>query len=155
MPEPQPISRGNNSRGIPERSTNRIPGSAARLDVRGRRPFGLARLGGSSGAISPHRPSGRGGLAISTQRAKPRFVSGSKTPALSACEQIQVGDRSVYFLPLLLFCNERTAGLSHRLESLIARYGLNDFVVIPRVFRLSRLFYLYQIHIMNQTAVLS
>lgn len=79
IPEPQPISRGSNSHGVPERSTNRIPVSAARSEVRGRPPFGLARSGGSSGAISAHRPSGRSGLAISTQRAKPGFVRGSKS----------------------------------------------------------------------------
>ena len=78
IPEPQPISRGSNSHGVPERSTNRIPVSAARSEVRGRPPFGLARSGGSSGAISAHRPSGRSGLAISTQRAKPGFVRRSK-----------------------------------------------------------------------------
>ena len=77
MPEPQPISRGSSSHGVPERSTNRIPVSAARSEVRGRPPFGLARSGGSSGAISAHRSSGRSGLAISTQRAKPGFVRGS------------------------------------------------------------------------------
>ncbi len=71
LPEPQPISRGSNSHGVPERSTNRIPVSAARSEIRGRPPFGLARSGGSSGAISAHRPSGRSGLAISAQRAKP------------------------------------------------------------------------------------
>jgi hypothetical protein len=37
----------------------------------------LARSGDSSGAISAHRPLGRSGLAISTQRAKPGFVRGS------------------------------------------------------------------------------
>jgi hypothetical protein len=78
IPEPQPISRGSNSHGAPERSTKRIPVSAARSEVRGRPPFGLARSGGRSGAISAHRPSGRSGLAISTQRAKPGFVRGSK-----------------------------------------------------------------------------
>lgn len=77
MPEPQPISRGSNSQGVPERNTNRIPVSAARSDVRGRPPFGLARSAGSSGAISAHRPSGRSGLAISAQRAKPGFVRNS------------------------------------------------------------------------------
>jgi hypothetical protein len=78
MPEPQPISRGSNSHGVPERSTNRIPVSAARSDVRGRPPFNLAPSGGSSGAISAQRPSGRSGLAISAQRAKPGFVRRSK-----------------------------------------------------------------------------
>lgn len=78
IPEPQPISRGSSSHGVPERSTNRIPVSAARSDVRGRPPFGLARSGGSNGAISAQRPSERSGLAISSQRTKPGFVRGFK-----------------------------------------------------------------------------
>ena len=79
MPEPQPISAGSISHGRPERSTNRMPVSAARSDLRGRPPFGLAVSGGSSGAISAHRPSGRSGLAISPQRAPTGFVRGSKS----------------------------------------------------------------------------
>jgi len=70
MPEPQPISRGSNAHGLPERSTNTIPVSAAWSGVRGRPPFGLARSGGSSGAISAQRPSGRSSRAKSAQRAK-------------------------------------------------------------------------------------
>ncbi|SDM53216.1 hypothetical protein SAMN05216360_102359 [Methylobacterium phyllostachyos] len=78
IPEPQPISRGSNSHGVSELSTNRIPVSAARSEVGGRPPLGLARSGGSSGVISANRPSGRSSIAISAQRAKPGFVEGSK-----------------------------------------------------------------------------
>jgi hypothetical protein len=40
IPDPQPISVGSISQGKPERSTNRIPVSAARSGRRGRPPFG-------------------------------------------------------------------------------------------------------------------
>jgi len=48
-PEPQPISWGSISQGMPERSTNRMPVSAARSDTRGRPPFGLGGSAGSNG----------------------------------------------------------------------------------------------------------
>ena len=49
MPLPQPISAGSISHGRPERSTNRMPVSAARLSIGGRPPFGRGRGGGRSG----------------------------------------------------------------------------------------------------------
>ncbi len=45
-PEPHPISRGSISHGMPVRSTNKIPVSAARADTGGRPPFGFGRSGG-------------------------------------------------------------------------------------------------------------
>ena len=48
-PEPQPISWGSISQGMPERSTNRMPVSAARLATRGRPPLGLGGSAGSNG----------------------------------------------------------------------------------------------------------
>ena len=48
-PEPQPISWGSISQGMPERSTNRMPVSAARLATRGRPPLGLGGSAGSKG----------------------------------------------------------------------------------------------------------
>jgi hypothetical protein len=64
IPEPQPISRGSISQGMPLFSTNRMPLSAARCGRGGRPPFGLGRPGGSSGSITVHRSSGTRGLAI-------------------------------------------------------------------------------------------
>ena len=63
MPEPQPISWGSISQGMPERSTNKMPVRAARSGTRGRPPFGLGGSGGSSGSITAQRSSGRRGLA--------------------------------------------------------------------------------------------
>ena len=41
-----------------------MPVSAARLDTRGRPPFGLGGSAGSSGAIPSHRSSVRSGFAM-------------------------------------------------------------------------------------------
>jgi hypothetical protein len=59
MPEPQPISNGNISQGMPERSTNRMPVNAARDDTRGRPPLGFGGSGGSNGSIIDQSKSGR------------------------------------------------------------------------------------------------
>jgi site-specific DNA recombinase len=56
-PQPQPISRGSSSHGMPLCSTNRIPVRAARSGTRGRPPLGLGGSGGSSGAITSHSSS--------------------------------------------------------------------------------------------------
>jgi hypothetical protein len=66
IPEPQPISWGNNSQGIPLRSTNRMPVKAWRLSP-GLRPGKRKRRGlggGKSGAISFHRASSSRGVAM-------------------------------------------------------------------------------------------
>ncbi len=64
IPDPQPISRGSISQGMPLFSTNRMPVSAARCGTGGRPPFGLGRSGGSSGSITVHKSSDTRGLAI-------------------------------------------------------------------------------------------
>lgn len=64
IPEPQPISWGSISQGIPLFSTNRMPVSAARFGSGRRPPFGLGRSGGSSGSIAAHSSSDTRGLAI-------------------------------------------------------------------------------------------
>ena len=46
MPQPQPISLGSISQGMPDLSTNRMPVSAARFGSGGRPPFGFGRSGG-------------------------------------------------------------------------------------------------------------
>ncbi len=61
MPKPQPISLGSISQGRPERSTNRMPVSAARFGTRGRPPLGLGRPAGNSGSTTVHRSSERRG----------------------------------------------------------------------------------------------
>jgi hypothetical protein len=64
MPEPHPSSLGRYSQGQPVRSTNKIPISACRLEIRGRPPFGLARSRGRNGSIRSHNSSASSGLAI-------------------------------------------------------------------------------------------
>jgi hypothetical protein len=51
IPLPQPSSGANISHGIPLLSTNKIPVSAARLETRGRPPFGFSGSGGSKGSM--------------------------------------------------------------------------------------------------------
>jgi len=57
-PDPQPNSGGRSSHAMPERSTKRIPLSAARSEMRGRPPRGFGTGGGRIFAIIGHRPSG-------------------------------------------------------------------------------------------------
>ena len=64
MPHPQPISWGKSSQGIPVRSTNKMPVSAARLETWGRPPLGLVFTGGRRGSTNSHNSSGRIGFAM-------------------------------------------------------------------------------------------
>jgi hypothetical protein len=57
-PEPQPSSGGKSSHAMPVRSTNRIPLSAARSEMRGRPPRGFGAGAGRSFSIIGQRPSG-------------------------------------------------------------------------------------------------
>jgi len=66
IPEPQPISWGSNSQGMPLRSTNRMPVKALRLST-GLRPGKQKRRGlgaGNKGAITFHNSSSNRGLAM-------------------------------------------------------------------------------------------
>ena len=64
IPEPHPISEASISQGRPDRSTNRMPVSAALSGRRGRPPFGLGRSRGKSGSIAAQRSSGTRGFAM-------------------------------------------------------------------------------------------
>jgi hypothetical protein len=64
IPEPQPISAGSISQGMPLLSTNSMPVSAARPGIGGRPPFGFGRSGGISGAIRAHSSSETSGAAM-------------------------------------------------------------------------------------------
>ena len=57
MPEPQPISWGSISQGMPERSTNKMPVNAARLPTGGRPPLGLGFSAGNNGSTIAHNSS--------------------------------------------------------------------------------------------------
>jgi hypothetical protein len=63
-PEPHPISAGSISHGMPLRSTNRMPVSAARAGMGGRPPLGFSETGGSNGSMVSHSVSGRRGTGI-------------------------------------------------------------------------------------------
>jgi hypothetical protein len=75
-PDPQPISAGSISHGMPVRSTNRMPVNAARAGTGGRPPFGLGGAGGSSGSMISQSDSGRRGEAISPHESAPIRVQG-------------------------------------------------------------------------------
>jgi hypothetical protein len=64
MPEPQPISWGSISHCKPVLSTNKMPVSTARLEMRGLPPLGLGGSGGKSGSITSHNSSVSSGFAI-------------------------------------------------------------------------------------------
>lgn len=65
IPDPQPISWGRYSHGIPVLSTNKIPVKTSRFGTGGRPPLGLGGGFGSSGSINSHSSSLSSGLAIS------------------------------------------------------------------------------------------
>ena len=66
MPEPQPISWGSISQGIPVLSTNKIPVSAARSQTRGRPPSALSGCAGRRGSTFNHNSSLTSSFAMST-----------------------------------------------------------------------------------------
>ena len=72
-PEPQPISWGSSSQGMPARRTEMMPVSAARSGTRGRPPWGLGGSGGSSGATTAHNSSLTKGFMPQVYHASPRF----------------------------------------------------------------------------------
>jgi hypothetical protein len=63
-PEPQPISGGSSSHGMPLLSTKRMPVRAARSGTRGRPPLGLGGSDGNSGSMMAHNSSGNRSLLI-------------------------------------------------------------------------------------------
>jgi hypothetical protein len=64
MPEPQPISCGNISQGMPLRRTNTIPLKQARSDNLGLPPLGFGIGGGNRDLIKSHRLSGISAAAL-------------------------------------------------------------------------------------------
>lgn len=77
MPEPQPISRGSISHGMPLFRTNRMPVRAARSSTGGRPPFGRGGRDGKSGATTAQSSSLTRGFAMPIRLARlapnPRF----------------------------------------------------------------------------------
>ena len=80
IPDPQPISFGRNSQGIPVLSTNRMPVSTWRL-LSGFRPGCRRRRflgGGKSGSISAHSSSSKTGRAMAASPCTARQYTQSK-----------------------------------------------------------------------------
>ena len=73
MPDPQPISWGCISHGIPDCSTKRMPVRAARSGRRGRPPLGFGGSGGSSGSTTAQSASGTRGLLMPSRTHQPGF----------------------------------------------------------------------------------
>lgn len=73
IPLPQPISCGSISHCKPVRSTNKMPVSAARLEIRGRPPLGFGGSEGKSDSITSHNSSVSNGFAIPYFTAITRF----------------------------------------------------------------------------------
>ena len=64
IPDPQPISGGSISHGVPVISTKRMPVKAARSEIGGRPPLGRGGREGSRGSMTAHNSSETIGLAI-------------------------------------------------------------------------------------------
>lgn len=64
LPDPQPISWGSISHGIPLLRTKTMPASAARSSTRGLPPFGFGGSEGNSGSITSHNSSGTSSFPI-------------------------------------------------------------------------------------------
>src|SRR5215211_3117515 len=105
IPEPQPISWGNISHGMPLFSTKMMPVRAARSSMRGLPPLGLGGSAGNSGSITSHSSSVTSGLAISSSYPPPSFVRRSKRCPLATPGRIEGTRRastpSVLPLPFL------------------------------------------------------
>jgi hypothetical protein len=79
IPEPQPISWGRYSQGVPVLSTNRMPVRQARSDTRGLPPKGLGHSCGSSGAIRSQSSSGSKGFAMRSSLTETRSITFAET----------------------------------------------------------------------------
>ena len=69
-PEPQPISWGSHSQGMPVRKTKRMPVMTARLEILGLPPLGFGGSGGRMGSMMSQSASGSSGLAKSVSTAR-------------------------------------------------------------------------------------
>src|SRR5688572_17114247 len=76
-PEPQPISCGSISQGMPLFKTKMMPASAERLSTRGLPPFGLGGSSGNNGSIVFHSSSDTSSLAMSFPYPNQRVLKGS------------------------------------------------------------------------------
>jgi len=76
-PEPQRISCGSISQGMPLFKTKMMPASAERLSTRGLPPFGLGGSSGNNGSIVFHSSSDTSSLAMSFSYPNQRVLKGS------------------------------------------------------------------------------
>src|SRR5215204_4880464 len=79
MPEPQPISLGNISQGMPLFKTKMMAVRAARSSMRGLPPLGFGGSSGNSGSITSHSSSVTSSLAIPSPYPLPGFVRRTKS----------------------------------------------------------------------------
>lgn len=75
-PEPHPISMGSISQGMPVRSTNRMPVSAARAEIGGRPPFSRKGADGNKGSMICQSSSETRGESIPPHESAPIRVQG-------------------------------------------------------------------------------
>lgn len=75
-PEPQPISIGSISHGMPVRRTNNMPVRAARAGMRGRPPLGFSKAFGKIGSMISQSDSGRSGVGIPSHESLRLKVQG-------------------------------------------------------------------------------
>src|SRR4051794_25736471 len=88
MPQPQFISQGRSSQGMPVLRTNRMPVRAARSVTGGWPPLGLGVHLGSKGSMTSHSSSGSKGLAmiVISWRKFPREEGAISVPNLGQNE---------------------------------------------------------------------
>src|SRR5215204_2369901 len=86
IPEPQPISWGNISHGMPLFSTNNMPVSAARSSRRGLPPLVLGGSSGNRGSTTSHSSSVTSSLAMISPYPLPGFVRRTKCVEGLFCE---------------------------------------------------------------------
>src|SRR5215210_6857310 len=83
-PEPQPISWGSISHGMPLFKTKMMPASAERSSTRGLPPLGLGGSSGNNGSMVFHSSSDTSSLAMSSPYPHQRVLKGSLAWRLTA-----------------------------------------------------------------------
>jgi hypothetical protein len=90
IPEPQPISWGNISQGMPLFRTKMMPVRAARSSMRGLPPLGLTGSSGNSGSIASQSSSVTSSLAMPSPYPLPGFVRRTKSHSSSNAQFVAV-----------------------------------------------------------------
>src|SRR5829696_1050543 len=121
IPEPQPISWGNISQGMPLFSTNNMPVSAARSSTRGLPPLGFGGSSGNSGSTTPQSSSVTSSLAMVPPYPLRGFVRRTKFadwwPQFSPNGKTLAFDRIRLDTPSLDYEDERHAVFVQRIDT--------------------------------------